>query len=163
METAEITMNNTLEVKGQISEGFTEILTEDALQFVSKLHKHFNPTRIKLLEIRKSRQAELDQGVKPDFLADTEFIRNGNWKTAPVPADLQDRRVEITGPVDRKMIINALNSGVKVFMADFEDSNSPTWDIILMVKLILEMPLMEPYRLQTPMENIIPLMKKQLH
>jgi malate synthase len=128
METAEITMNNTLEVKGQISEGFAEILTEDALQFVSKLHKHFNPTRVKLLENRKSRQAELDQGVKPDFLADTEFIRNGNWKAAPVPADLQDRRVEITGPVDRKMIINALNSGVKVFMADFEDSNSPTWD-----------------------------------
>ena len=128
METAEITMNNTLEVKGQISEGFAEILTEDALQFVSKLHKHFNPTRVKLLENRKNRQAELDQGVRPDFLADTEFIRNGNWKTAPVPADLQDRRVEITGPVDRKMIINALNSGVKVFMADFEDSNSPTWD-----------------------------------
>ena len=128
METAEITMNNTLEVKGQISEGFAEILTEDALQFVSKLHKHFNPTRVKLLENRKSRQAELDQGVKPDFLADTEVVRNGNWKIAPVPADLQDRRVEITGPVDRKMIINALNSGVKVFMADFEDSNSPTWD-----------------------------------
>ena len=128
METAEITMNNTLEVKGQISEGFTEILTENALQFVSKLHKHFNPTRVKLLENRKSRQAELDQGVKPDFLADTEVVRNGNWKIAPVPADLQDRRVEITGPVDRKMIINALNSGVKVFMADFEDSNSPTWD-----------------------------------
>ncbi len=128
METAEITMNNTLEVKGQISEGFAEILTEDALQFVSKLHKHFNPTRLQLLENRKSRQAELDQGVKPDFLADTEFIRNGNWEIAPIPADLQDRRVEITGPVDRKMIINALNSGVKVFMADFEDSNSPTWD-----------------------------------
>ena len=128
METAEITMNNTLEVKGQISEGFAEILTEDALQFVSKLHKHFNPTRVKLLENRKNRQAELDQGVKPDFLADTEVVRNGNWKIAPVPADLQDRRVEITGPVDRKMIINALNSGVKVFMADFEDSNSPTWD-----------------------------------
>jgi len=128
METAEITMNNTLEVKGQISEGFAEILTEDALQFVSNLHKHFNPTRVKLLENRKIRQAELDQGVKPDFLADTEVVRNGNWKIAPVPADLQDRRVEITGPVDRKMIINALNSGVKVFMADFEDSNSPTWD-----------------------------------
>ena len=128
METAEITMNNTLEVKGQISEGFAEILTEDALQFVSKLHKHFNPTRLQLLENRKNRQAELDQGVKPYFLADTEVVRNGNWKTAPVPADLQDRRVEITGPVNRKMIINALNSGVKVFMADFEDSNSPTWD-----------------------------------
>jgi len=69
-----------------------------------------------------------DQGVKPDFLADTEFVRNGKWKVAPVPEDLQDRRVEITGPVDRKMIINALNSDVKVFMADFEDSNSPTWD-----------------------------------
>ena len=114
-----------------ISANPSDILTEDALQFVSKLHGHFNPTRIKLLENRKNRQAELDQGVKPDFLSDTEFVRNGNWKITPVPADLQDRRVEITGPVDRKMIINALNSGVKVFMADFEDSNSPTWDNII--------------------------------
>ncbi|MBC8256095.1 MAG: malate synthase A [Candidatus Marinimicrobia bacterium] len=121
-------MSKTLEVNGQISEGFAEILTEDALQFVYKLNKHFNPTRLKLLENRINRQIELDQGVNPDFLADTEYIRNGNWKIAPIPADLQDRRVEITGPVDRKMIINALNSDVKVFMADFEDSNSPTWE-----------------------------------
>ncbi len=128
METAEKTMSKTLEVNGQISEGFAEILTEDALQFVYKLNKHFNPTRLKLLENRINRQIELDQGVNPDFLADTEYIRNGNWKIAPIPADLQDRRVEITGPVDRKMIINALNSDVKVFMADFEDSNSPTWE-----------------------------------
>ncbi len=131
METTEITMNNTFEIKGKLSEGFDEILTDEALEFVSKLHRYFNPTRIKLLENRKSRQLELDRGVKPDFLSDTEFIRKGNWKVAPIPADLQDRRVEITGPVDRKMIINALNSGVKVFMADFEDSNSPTWENVI--------------------------------
>ena len=128
METAETIMNTTLEVNGQTSEGFDGILTDDALDFASKLHRHFNPTRLELLKKRKSRQVELDQGVKPEFLSDTEFVRNGNWKVAPAPVDLQDRRVEITGPVDRKMIINALNSGVKVFMADFEDSNSPTWN-----------------------------------
>jgi len=131
METTEITMNNTFEIKGKLSEGFDEILTDDALEFISKLHRYFNPIRKKLLENRKSRQLELDRGVKPDFLSDTEFIRKGNWKVAPIPADLQDRRVEITGPVDRKMIINALNSGVKVFMADFEDSNSPTWENVI--------------------------------
>ena len=119
-----------VKVSGSIKDGYGEILTEDALQFAAKLHINFNTTRLELLNNRQKRQEELDKGVKPDFLADTEAIRSGDWKVAPVPQDLQDRRVEITGPVDRKMIINALNSGVKVFMADFEDSNSPTWENI---------------------------------
>ncbi|MDP2599154.1 MAG: malate synthase A [Deltaproteobacteria bacterium] len=105
-----------------------EILTNDALDFVNKLHRQFNPTREKLLQRRKERQTEIDKGIFPDFLKETQNIRQGDWKVAPVPQDLQDRRVEITGPVERKMIINALNSGSKVFMADFEDSNSPTWE-----------------------------------
>jgi len=116
---------------GTIGNSFAEILTDEALQFAVRLHRNFNPTRLELLENRQTRQAELDAGNRPNFLADTEAIRTSNWRIAPVPADLEDRRVEITGPVDRKMIINALNSGVKVFMADFEDSNSPTWDNII--------------------------------
>ncbi|MDP6936959.1 MAG: malate synthase A [Candidatus Marinimicrobia bacterium] len=129
-------IQNTLEqfsikVSGSLKNGYHEILTEDALQFVAKLQNNFNQTRLMLLKNRQNRQDELDNGIKPDFLADTEVIRSGDWKVAPVPEDLQDRRVEITGPVDRKMIINALNSGVKVFMADFEDSNSPTWENII--------------------------------
>ena len=104
-----------------------EILTPDAVEFAALLHQTFNSTRFELLEQRKIRQAEIDAGHMPDFLIETEPIRQGDWKIAKIPDDLQDRRVEITGPVDRKMIINALNSGVKVFMADFEDSNAPTW------------------------------------
>src|SRR6185295_15953880 len=91
------------------------------------LARSFQPTRAKLLASRAERQKEIDAGVMPDFLSATKQIRDGEWKVAPVPADLQDRRTEITGPVDRKMVINALNSGAKVFMADFEDANSPTW------------------------------------
>ena len=153
METTEITMNNTFEIKGKLSEEFDEILTDDALEFVSKLHRYFNPTRKKLLENRKSRQLELDRGVKPDFLSDTEFIRKGNWKVAPIPADLQDRRVEITGPVDRKMIINALNSGVKVFMADFEDSNSPTWENVINGQINLRDAVNKTINFKHPIKN----------
>jgi len=108
-----------------------DILTPEAAEFVSQLHRTFNSTRLELLEERKIRQSEINAGHMPDFLTETEPIRQGNWKIAATPEDLQDRRVEITGPVNRKMIINALNSGVKVFMADFEDSNSPTWDNII--------------------------------
>ena len=114
-----------------LQENQKEILTSDALVFASLLHKTFNPTRLKLLEARKIRQTEIDAGYMPDFLTETQSIRREDWIISPVPHDLQDRRVEITGPVDRKMIINALNSGVKVFMADFEDSNSPTWGNII--------------------------------
>jgi len=103
------------------------VLTQEALQFVVELQRKFQACRSELLAARGVRQRRLDAGEKPDFLPDTRNIRESEWTVAPIPADLQDRRVEITGPVDRKMIINALNSGAKVFMADFEDSNTPTW------------------------------------
>jgi len=106
---------------------FAEILTLEALEFVAKLHRAFNARRAELLQKRQARQAEIDGGKMPDFLPETESVRNGDWTIAPILDDLQDRRVEITGPVDRKMIINALNSGAKVFMADFEDSSTPSW------------------------------------
>ncbi len=108
-----------------------DILSSGALDFLAQLHERFNQRRVDLLALRKVRQLELDKGKLFDFLPDTLGIRQGDWKVAPIPADLLDRRVEITGPVDRKMIINALNSGAKVFMADFEDSTSPTWRNIL--------------------------------
>ena len=104
-----------------------EILTPEALAFVAKLARTFEPRRRELLAARARRQAEFDAGRLPGFLPETAAIRNGAWTIGPVPHDLQDRRVEITGPADRKMVINALNSGANVFMADFEDSNSPTW------------------------------------
>src|SRR5580658_9067409 len=103
------------------------VLSPAALQFIVDLHRRFNSRRVQLLAARIERQKRLDAGEKPDFLKETQNLRESEWTVAAIPADLQDRRVEITGPVDRKMIINALNSGAKVFMADFEDSNTPTW------------------------------------
>lgn len=114
-------------IKGAMSARFEEILTYDALVFLADLHRRFNETRKRLLSLRAERQKRFDAGETPDFLAETKHIREGDWKVAPIPADLQDRRVEITGPVDRKMIVNALNCGAKVFMADFEDASSPVW------------------------------------
>lgn len=102
--------------------------TREALAFVDGLERRFGERRRELLAARRVRQAELDAGVKPQFLERTKKVRESDWRVAAVPADLQDRRVEITGPVDRKMVINALNSGAKAFMADFEDSHSPTWE-----------------------------------
>jgi malate synthase len=106
----------------------TEILTPEATAFLSKIADAFEHRRQELLAHRRRVQQEIDSGKMPDFLPETAAIRERNWQVAPVPKDLLDRRVEITGPVDRKMIINALNSGADVFMADFEDSNSPTWE-----------------------------------
>src|SRR5437660_2641429 len=117
-----------IEVRGPITAEFAEILTPEAMGFVAILARTFSGRREELLQRRAQRQAEIDAGKMPDFLPETEDIRKGTWTTAPVPHDLQDRRVEITGPAERKMIINALNSGAKVFMADFEDSLSPTWE-----------------------------------
>jgi len=105
----------------------TQILTPEARRFLTKLAREFEPRRRELLQRRQTRQREIDAGAMPDFLTETEDIRKSEWTVAPIPKDLLDRRVEITGPVDRKMIINALNSGANVFMADFEDSNTPTW------------------------------------
>ncbi len=116
-----------VEIKNKLEDGFEEILTPQALEFVADLHRQFNNKRQELLQYRKERQKEIDNGQKLDFLPETKEIRESEWSVAPLPEDLQDRRVEITGPVDRKMVINALNSGANVFMADFEDSNSPTW------------------------------------
>ena len=107
--------------------GYEDILTPDALAFLARLHRFAEPRRRQLLEARRERQARYDAGVLPDFRPDTQEIREGDWTVAPIPAVLQDRRVEITGPVERKMIINALNSGAKVFMADFEDSSAPSF------------------------------------
>ena len=117
-----------IEITGDITPEYAEILTPAAVEFVAKLAREFEGTRQELLKTRVERQAQLDAGELPDFLPQTAAIREGDWTIAPLPADLHDRRVEITGPVDRKMIINALNSGARVFMADFEDANSPSWD-----------------------------------
>jgi len=106
---------------------YAQILTSEALEFVAKLHRSFEPRRQELLARRIARQKEFDAGKRPDFLTETRTIRQDDWTIAPLPADLQCRRVEITGPVERKMIINALNSGADSYMADFEDSNTPTW------------------------------------
>lgn len=116
-----------LSIKGDYHEAFTEVLTKEAQEFLVALHQHFNARRKELLQKREEQQAAIDAGDFPDFPEETKSIRESDWKVAALPADLLDRRVEITGPVDRKMVINALNSGAKVFMADFEDSNSPTW------------------------------------
>jgi malate synthase len=116
-----------IEITGTLPENFSEILVPEALKLVAKLHRTFNGRRKELLERRNRRQADLDNGKTPDFLPETAQIRADNWRVAPIPKDITDRRVEITGPTDRKMVINALNSGAKVFMADFEDANAPTW------------------------------------
>jgi malate synthase len=110
-----------------IHEVETQVLTPEASAFLTKLAREFEPRRQELLARRLVRQQKIDAGQMPEFLSETAHIREKEWKVAPIPKDLLDRRVEITGPVDRKMIINALNSGASVFMADFEDSNSPTW------------------------------------
>jgi malate synthase len=120
-----------MEIFGSHEAEYYEILTPQALTFIKELHLKFDDERKLLMKKRIVRQQEIDSGSLPDFLTDTEIIRMSDWKVAPVLNDLQDRRVEITGPVDRKMIINALNSGANVFMADFEDSNSPSWTNVM--------------------------------
>jgi malate synthase len=120
--------NTDVQIAGNVTTEFAEILTPDALAFVAKLQRTFNRRRLECLERRQERQVALDRGATLDFLPETRQIRESDWTCAPIPADLRDRRVEITGPTDRKMVINALNSGAKMFMADFEDANSPTWE-----------------------------------
>jgi malate synthase len=116
-----------VQILGEITSPFAEILTLNALAFVAELQRAFGTRRLECLKRRTERQAALDRGEALDFLPETKDIRDGDWKCARIPADIQDRRVEITGPTDRKMVINALNSGAKIFMADFEDANAPTW------------------------------------
>jgi malate synthase len=117
-----------IEISGRITPEFARILTPEAVAFAARLQRAFGGRRNELLARRAVRQADLDAGKLPDFLPETRAIREGRWICAPIPADIVDRRAEITGPVDRKMVINALNSGAKVFMADFEDANTPRWD-----------------------------------
>src|SRR5882762_7685351 len=114
-------------LKGPNEGRSTEVLTPEALAFLGRLQREFGERRLDLLRKRDERQARLDSGESPQFLAETRSLRESEWMVAAAPHDLQDRRVEITGPTDRKMLINALNSGARVFMADFEDANSPTW------------------------------------
>src|SRR5690606_11831616 len=109
------------------ADGQDALLTPDALAFLAGLHGRFEARRRRLLAARRERQAFLDRGGLPDFRTDTRAIRDGEWRVAPIPRALLDRRVEITGPVDPKMVINALNSGANCYMADFEDSTAPTW------------------------------------
>jgi malate synthase len=116
-----------VEVLGEITAPFAEILTSDALAFVARLQRAFGGRRAECLARRQERQVALDRGEALDFLTETKQIRESEWTCAAIPKDLLDRRVEITGPTDRKMVINALNSGAKIFMADFEDANAPTW------------------------------------
>jgi malate synthase len=120
-----------VEVLGKITPQYADILTPQALTFLARLSRRFEPRRRELMAARARRQADFNAGMLPDFLPETAHIRSGHWTVAPCAADLHDRRVEITGPTDRKMVINALNSGANVFMADFEDSNAPTWDNML--------------------------------
>src|ERR1700730_8506627 len=118
-------------IRGPMKPGYEKVLTPEALGFAVELEREFGAERRRLLARRAAVQRRLDGGWKPDFFPETEAIRGGDWRVAPIPPDLQDRRVEITGPTDRKMVINALNCGANVFMADFEDANTPTWDNLI--------------------------------
>jgi malate synthase len=130
-DVGEVSMDSSVEIAGPVAPRQREILTDPAFEFLAGLHRRFNSARADLLAQRVLRQADLDRGVRPGFRDDTAHLRAGDWRVAPAPADLEDRRVEITGPVERKMMINALNSGASVFMADFEDALSPTWENVL--------------------------------
>ena len=120
-----------VKIGGEMGPRFDEILTPAALQFLAELHRKFEGTRKQLLARRVDRQHRFDAGELPDFLPETRHIREQGWKVASLPRDLLDRRVELTGPVDRKMVINALNSGAEVYMADFEDACSPSWENLI--------------------------------
>lgn len=128
-QTASSVSLNDIKVRGAMKPGYDRVLSAEALAFVADLERRFGARRRELLAARAARQKRFDQGELPDFLPETRAIREGDWKVAPIPADLLDRRVEITGPVDsRKMVINALNSGAQSYMTDFEDAAAPTWD-----------------------------------
>ena len=118
-------------IRGPINSGYEKVLTPEAIDFAVELEREFGVERRRLLARRAETQRRLDAGWKPDFLPETQAVRDGGWRVAPVPRDLQDRRVEITGPTDRKMVINALNCGANVFMADFEDANTPSWENLI--------------------------------
>jgi malate synthase len=147
----------TTEKKFQITNGITqqypEILTDEAIEFLTELHQKFNNQRLSLLEDRKKQQLLFDAGALPNFPLETRNIRESNWRAATTPKDLLDRRVEITGPVDRKMVINALNSGANTFMADFEDSTSPTWSNLMEGQQNLKDAVNKTITLEDPIKN----------
>src|SRR5438132_5541691 len=115
-------------IRGAMKPGYEKVLTPGAVAFAVELEREFSAERRRLLARRAEIQQRLDTGWKPAFLPETKAIRDSDWRAAPIPRDIQDRRTEITGPTDRKMVINALNCGASVFMADFEDANTPTWE-----------------------------------
>src|SRR5208282_6895809 len=120
-----------LVIRGELRSGYEKVLTPAAVAFIAGLERKFGPQRRRLLARRADLQRRLDAEWKPDFLPETKAIRDGDWRVAPIPRDIADRRTEITGPVDRKMVINALNCGASVYMADFEDANTPSWDNLI--------------------------------
>lgn len=131
-------MPDGMEVKGRIKPGYERVLSKDALEFVAEIARRFDQTRQELLGKRETRQRNWDAGALPDFLSETKDIRTEDWKVADIPSDLQKRWVELTGPAERKMVINALNSGADVFMTDFEDALSPTWENIVEGQIALK-------------------------
>jgi len=157
-------VHQAIDISGPISTDGAKVLTREALGFVGELEAQFGPVRTKLLEQRRQRDAEVASGRAYALLAETEAVRRGDWKVAPAPADLDRRHVEITGPVEPKMIINALGSGADAFMADFEDSLSPTWDNVVGGQAALieatrrtltyRSPEGKEYALMSPMENL---------
>ncbi len=132
-----VTTVGNADILGALEVGFERVLTEEAVAFTSRLVRQFRPTLQACLSTRAAKQALFDRGVTPDFLPDTQHIRDGLWTIRGIPADLRDRRVEITGPVERKMVINALNAPVQCYMADFEDSLAPTWQAVIQGQLNL--------------------------
>ncbi|MCC6987034.1 MAG: hypothetical protein IT309_11425, partial [Anaerolineales bacterium] len=139
-----------MNIHGKITPDFQDVLTPEALAFVEQLEREFGARRRELLQKRVERQRLFDAGALPGFLEETAPIRAGDWKVGSIPDDLQDRRVEITGPPERKMAINALNSGAKVFMADFEDANAPTWENLIQGHLNLRDAIERRISLTTP-------------
>lgn len=140
---------NDLKILGTMEAGFEEILTSEAMSFIAALAREFSPRIAELMSRREARQARIDGGERPGFLAETRHIRESDWSVCEVPADLSDRRVEITGPTARKMVINALNSGAKVFMADCEDSMTPTWGNVIRGQINLRDAVNRSIELQT--------------
>jgi malate synthase len=120
-----------LVIRGAPTSGYEKVLSPGAVAFIAELERKFGPERRRLLGRRAEIQRRLDAGWKPDFLPETKPIRDGDWRVAPIPRDIQDRRIEITGPTDRKMVINALNCGANVYMADFEDATTPSWNNLI--------------------------------
>lgn len=143
-------MSADVRIAGHMDPAYASILSQDALRFVAELHRAFNPERERLLAARSERQLRIDSGELPAFLEETAPVRAATWQVAPTPPDLNDRRVEITGPVERKMVINALNSGAATFMADFEDSLAPCWENVVEGQLNLYEAIRRTIEFQNP-------------